>query len=87
MFRSRKTAASYMPNIFLVQLQQVQAKVEQAQALLEQANQMAFDLPTFSPMKERVKIAIGNTIGKNINQVEDTLEMIEKVSKNVDKFN
>ncbi len=85
MFRSRRS--TYMPNIFLVQLQQVQSKVEQAQALLEEANQMAFDLPAFSEMKERVKMAIGNTIGNNIGQVEDTLEMIEKVSKNVNKFN
>jgi len=84
MFKSRRS--TYMPNIFLVQLQQVQAKVEEAKAILEEANQMAFNLPTFSPMKERVKMAIGNTIGNNIGEVEDTIVMIEKVAHNVDKF-
>jgi hypothetical protein len=82
MFRSRKSAA--MPNVFSMQLQQVKAKVEQAQALLEQANQMAFDLPTFSPVREKVKVAVANTIGKNIHEIDKTLDMIERVESNID---
>jgi hypothetical protein len=81
---SRKS--SFMPNIFVLKLNEVKAKVEEAQALLEEANQMALDLPAFSQMRDTVRVAIANTIGKNIQEVHDTVVMIDKVEKNVDRL-
>lgn len=78
--------SSFMPNIFVLKLNEVKAKVEEAQALLEEANQMALDLPAFSQMRDTVRVAIANTIGKNIHQVQDTVVMIDKVESNIDRL-
>lgn len=78
--------SSFMPNIFVLKLNEVKAKVEEAQALLEEANQMALDLPAFSQMRDTVRVAIANTIGKNIHQVQDTVVMIDKVEGNIDRL-
>ena len=86
MYSRRSSLRTTMPNIFVLKLNEVKAKVEEAQALLEEANQMALDLPAFSQMRETVRAAIANTIGKNIQEVHDTVVMIDKVEKNVDRL-
>jgi hypothetical protein len=86
MYTRRSSIRTTMPNIFVLKLNEVKSKVEEAQALLEEANQMALDLPAFSQMRDNVRIAIANTIGKNIYSLHDTVEMIDKVEDNVDRL-
>jgi hypothetical protein len=86
MYNRRSSFRTTMPNIFVLKLNEVKAKVEEAQALLEEANQMALDLPAFSQIRENVKIAIANSIGKNIYSLQDTVEMIDKVETNIDRL-
>lgn len=73
-----------MPNLFVLKLNEVKDKVEQAQMILKQANKMAFELPAFSQIRERTKGAIATSIGKNILTIQSSIDMIDNVVDNVD---
>lgn len=72
-----------MPNIFLVQLDEVTAKVAEAQSILQEAQSLAMDLPATSAMREATAKAIATTIGKNVHSTQETIAMIGKVHQGV----
>jgi len=72
-----------MPNIFLVQLDEVTAKVAEAQSILQEAQSLAMNLPATSPMREATAKAIATTIGKNVHSTQETIAMIGKVHQGV----
>ena len=83
---SQSQVRTTMPNVFLTQVAKVNAKVQQAQALLEEAQELAGEMFVFSQFRESVKSGIIMTIGKNIDSVHDTVNMINKIEDNVDRL-
>lgn len=83
---SQSQVRTTMPNVFLGQVSKVNAKVQQAQALLEEAQQLAGDMFVFSQFRESVKTGIIMAINDNIEAVHKTVTMINKIEDNVDRL-